>query len=324
MASATGGYATNVIYGWESTFGTVSSSLNKNFGQGVKVTTFDLDNSNELIYGLGSQSAQKSHAKEFKGAFSLEFVLSDPWWLRSVLGAAPATTGAGPYTHTWNSSQGLSNTLSSFSMVVADDMDTDSDKTLLGCVVNSATITAAVGETIKVKLDGVFANFSKDASLTSPVSPVEEPFAFQEATLEFPDSTTLSDVQNFELTITRNTELIWGLGSRFAQKQVAKQREIGMKIDMIYTQDSDLLDDFLGSTTVPSTTSPAEVATLQLTVTNGLSTTNERSYTINLASLVVDKVSMPRSIEETNKISADLRARTFTSAIVVNNTATAL
>jgi len=323
MVSAVGGYATDVSYGWETTFGTISSGFDKAFGQGVKLSTFNMDNTNDQVYQVGSQELQRQYAKEFKGSFSVDFLLSDPWFLRAILGAAPTTTGSGPYTHTYNTTNGINEVQTSFSMNVADDLDTDSDKNLLGCIANSMTLTASVGEPVRVKLDGAFANLSKDTGLTSAVAAVEEPLYFQQATLELPSGTTMPEVQSFEITVNRNNEFVWGLGSRFAQKNVSKQREYTMSMDMAYEQDSDVLDDFLGSTTAP-TAVPTEAATLVLTVTNGESGTDERSYTITFANVMVETVDSSRAPEEVIRLVASMRARSLTSIVVVNNTASPL
>lgn len=318
------GYATNISYGWETAFGTISSSFNKTFGQGVKVSTYDYDNSNDTVYAIGSQELQRQYAKEIKGGFGVEFLLSDPWFLRAILGAAPTTTGAGPYTHTWTvANGGISNALSSFSINLANDLDTDADHNLLGCFINSAEITAAVDEPVRVRLDGSYADLAKDTSLTTAVSPVEEAFYFQQASLEFPTSTTIADVQSLKLSFNRNPEAIWGLGSRKAQKVVGKTREWTIAANVTYEADADFWDKVLGSSTA-STNPVAETATLKVTFTNGLSSTSTRSYTVTFANLMVEKVSMPVSPDEVTKVDVQLRARSITSVVVINNTSAAL
>lgn len=318
------GYATTMQYGWETTFGSASGTYNKAFGQGQKITTFDIDNTNEPVFQIGSRDAQRQYVKDFKGSFGIEFLLSDPWFMRSVLGAAPTTAGAGPYTHTWTvANGGIANTLSSMTINAATDLDTDSDKLLLGCAVDTCSISAAVDEAVKVRLDGKYANSTKDTSLTTAVNPVEEALYFQQASLEFPTSTTLADVQSYEMNFGNNIDMIYGLGSRFAQKVVARQRDWTMKVSMTYEADADLLDKVLGSSTAATATVP-EIATMKFTATNGLSTTNTRSYVFTFANVMVEKTSMPITLEDTTKIDATLRARTLTSLVVTNNTSAAL
>lgn len=317
------GYAHNISYGWETSFGTISSTFDKAFGQGVKLTTHDIDNSVDYVYAVGSQELQRQYAKSFKGSWGVEFLLSDAWFLRSIAGAAPTTAGAGPYTHTWTTANGgISNSLSSMSINVASDLDTDSDKNLLGCVVNSGTISMAVDEAVKVKLDGTFANYTKDTSLTATVAPVEEPLYFQQASLELPTSTTITDVQSLELGFNRNPDPVYGLGSRFAQKVVGKQREWSIKANLTYESDVEALDRVLGSTTAAGT--PSESATLKVTVTNGGATTSLRSYVITYANVFAEKLSLPISHDDVTKTDVTLRARSITSIVATNNTSAAL
>jgi hypothetical protein len=320
----TSGANARLAYGWETTFGSVSGSINKAFSQGVKLSTFEIDNSVDYVYGLGSQDAQKSVAKEFKGSWGVEFALSDPWWLRSILGAAPTDAGATPYTHTWDSSQGISNTLTSMSLDLSFDLDTDSHQILLGCITNTMTVTCSVGEIVRCRLEGMFANMTKDTNIIALVNPVEEPFSFAAGSFELPNSTTIADVQSLEMTFNRNVDFIWGLGSRFAQKNVPKQREWNIKLTATYENDTQFWDSLLGSSAAP-TASPAEVATATVTITNGLTSSNMRKYVFTFANVRVERGSItPVETENVIKQDITLRARTLTSVVVSNNTAIAL
>jgi len=317
------GASVRVSYGWETTFGTVSGSVNKAFGQGVKLNTFDIDNNVDYIYGLGNQDAQKSVCKEFKGTWGVEFALSDPWWLRSILGGAPADAGAAPYTHTYNSSTGISNAMTSLSTVVGFDLDTDSNQTLLGCIVNSMTLTASVGEYVKVSLEGTFANLDKDTTLDALVNPVEDPFSFGAASFEQPNATTIADIQSIDMTWNRNPKQIYGLGSRIQQKSVPTQREWNIKVTATYENDNQFWDAALGSTTAPAAI-PAEVATAELTISNGEAGSSTRSYVFLFANVRVEKGTITAVTDDVVKQDITIRARTLTSVVISNATQYAL
>jgi len=319
------GGSARLMYGWETTFGSASGSINKAFSQGVKMTTFDVDNSVDYVYGLGSQDAQKSVVKEFKGSWGVEFTYSDSWFLKAVLGSDSAKTGVGPYTYTWTvANGGISNTLTSMTLDANFDLDTDSHQDLLGCIVNSMTFSGNVGEKIMCRLEGPFANLTKDATMIALISPVEEPFSFAAATFEMPNSSTITEVQSVELTFNRNPDMVYGLGSRFAQKNVPKQREWNLRVVAMYELDSQFWDNLLGSTTA-AMAAPAEIATARLTVTNGLSTTSERSVTFTFGPCRVERGSLTGiEVESTIKQEITIRARTLTSVVVVNNTSAAL
>ena len=317
------GASVRLSYGWEATFGTVSGSVNKAFSQGVKLNAFDIDNSVDYIYGLGSQDAQKSVTKEFKGTWGIEFALSDPWFLRAILGGNPTDGGATPYTHTYDAVMGISDTMTSISTVVGFDLDTDSNQTLLGCICNSMTLNAAVGDIIKVTLDGTFANLDKDTTLDSLVSPVEEPFSFAAASFEIPNATTIADVQSVEMSWNRNPKQVFGLGSRTQQKSVATEREWNVRLAATYENDDQFWDDLLGSTTAP-TAIPAEVATCELTITNGGASSAMRKFVFLFTDVRVERGAITASTDAVVNQDITLRARSLSSVIVSNATQYAL
>jgi hypothetical protein len=320
------GSQARISFGWEAVaFKTASASINKAFGQGTRLTTFDVDNSVEYVYGLGSQDARASVVKEFKGTWGVEFLLSDPWWIKGILGGSPAKTGGGPYTYTWNAIVGISSMPTALTIDASFDLGTtDSHQQMLGCVVNSMNMTCNVGEVVRVRLEGPFATLGKNTSLASLVSPVEEPFSFASGTLQLPNATTIADVQSVELNFNRNQEFVWGLGSRYANAYVAKQREWNIKVVATYEVDSAMWDSLLGSSTAP-TAAPAEVASAELTITNSGAGAAERSYTILFQDVRVEKGTIsPVSVEEVVKQDITLRARSLSSIICVNNTSAEL
>ena len=319
-------------FGWETTFKTVTSSFDKVFGFGQKLSTYDIDNDPEFVYGLGSQDMQRQFAKKFNGSWGVEAIYTDSYIWRAVLGGAPTDAGAGPYTHTWSSTAHIPNTMTPMSINVSNDLDTDSDHNLLGSVLQSFNMSAGVGEPVKVKLDGFYSALQKDTTVvkSSVVAPLNEPMYFQQASLQFPSATTILNVQNFELNFNRNVEAIWGLGSRLPVRHVAKQREYTMKVTVTYHNDTDFLDVVLGnsggitdSVGVYNST-PAEVASLVFTLDNGGSTTASRKLVVTMANCFVTKASLPIQLEEVTKIDLDIRARSITSVVGTDNTAVTL
>ncbi|GAG95361.1 unnamed protein product, partial [marine sediment metagenome] len=146
MAYPIAGTSARIAYGWETTFNS-AGTVNKAFSQGVRVPTYDIDNDPEYIYAIGSQDIQHTIAKTFKGSWGVEFIYSDPWWLRSILGGPPVSTGATPYVHTWTvANYGISTGQTSLSIQYGFDMETDSDQTLTGCIANNASISCSVGD----------------------------------------------------------------------------------------------------------------------------------------------------------------------------------
>jgi hypothetical protein len=314
---AIAGFGSYCNYGYESSYngGAVSARV---FGHGTKIT-IGRKNNMEPIWGLGARNASTNVAKKFEGNGSVDFFLSNGSFFRAVLGAV-ADTGGPSYAHTYTEA----NTLASFAIDTGSELGTtDEVVELKGCVATSCSISAAVNELVKVKLDFLYANETLATSgIGSQVSENEEPFVFHHGTLEIPDTNTISFVQNFDLTIDNGTELIWGLGSRAATANVGKQRKYGIKITSIYTDPTIMLTKFYGASGGPLTTStPASQATLQLTFTNGGAGSALRSFVINLTNIYFDTYDITKDVNDVLKEDLSGFALGCTSIIYTNATA---
>jgi len=311
-------------FAFEPTFGTAvgDSTLSGSFGHNEKFTASP-SNSNERIPNLNSRNYAKHVAKSFVGSWSVDFQASNFYHLQAVIGNA-TTTGSGPYEHKFAES----NFLSGMTIQTSEDMDTDSERTLVGCMVNNWTLSMNQGEVVTGRMDGSYRSESKDTSLntTGNTSDGEDVFTFAHAALEFPNATTLTEVQSLELSVTNNAEQIYGLGSRLATQQVWKQRTYDVTINKIREADSDLLDDFYGSsTTLQDPGTPANVATLTLVLDNGKTGTDNRSLVFELDDLQVADYNSPLEPIEAIKENATLQALSLgaaSGAVYLNNSAT--
>ena len=90
-------------WGFETVFGTDpgDSEMNKVFGLQQKATSFTLGNSKKTLTELFSIEPQSYAYGQQGGSISIDFVLSNPWFLGALFGA-PLTAGANPYTHTYD------------------------------------------------------------------------------------------------------------------------------------------------------------------------------------------------------------------------------
>jgi hypothetical protein len=83
-----------------------------------------------------------------------------------------------------------------------------------------------------------------------------------------------------------------------------------------------LLQKFYGSATGPTpVNSPAATASLILTFTNGLLTTNERSIVMTFANIFLDEDTLPKDVNEVLKEDVTGYAHSCTSVVWTNNTA---
>lgn len=312
-----------VNYGFETTYGTVAGSFPKNFGPGTKMSVARKNNM-ERVFGLGARNASANVAKKYEGTATVDFLLSaNSSWVRAVLGALPTDAGAGPYTHTFAES----NTLSSFSIATAQEMGSnDYVSALIGCKVNTCTISAAVDEIAKVTLECPYR--TETVAITgigSVVASAEEPLHFAHGTLSVA-GTTVSYVQSIELTITNNIEMVWGLGSRYSTAGPEKTRTYDFKFSVAFSDVTLLLEKFAG-TTAPWTASalatlnPAGVACI-LTFDNGGTTTASRKVVLTFANLYLNEHTLPLDINEVIKEDVTGYALSCTNIVVTNNTAT--
>ncbi len=309
-----------VNYGWEAVYGTQTTTKDKVFGHGVRITSLTRRNNMESVFGLGARNAQKLKEKQYEGAISVEFDLSNPWFFRGVLGAAPTTAGGGPYTHTWAESDTV------VSMTLENNISNE-DKSvaaLLGCKVATCVITAAVGELVKVRLDMIYSGESHDNTTAAIVAESFELFTFAHGTLELPNGTTIAQIQNAELTISNNLEMVYGLGDRTGQNLSPKQRTYTARVSLPFEDEETFLENMTyGQASGPvTTTSITETATMELTFTNGLTGINLRNVILLFTGVQLDEHNLPQDptaifIED---VSLVMRSLALTS---VNNTSAA-
>lgn len=328
VASGAFGYTT---YGFESTEGTVAASFPRPFGQGVKIS-IDRKNNMERVYGVGAQNAAANVAKKYEGTANVEFMLGagdstlahgGASWFRSLFGAIPIDGGATPFTHTYAES----NSQLSFSIANAIELGTnDYVSALIGCKVASANFSFAVDEVCKVRLTCPYRTETLATTGIGPnVAPTEAPLTFANGTVSVA-GTTVGYVQSGEMTINRNLEMIWGLGSRYSTASVAKTRAYDFKLNVVFSDVSLLLEKFFGKAASIAATdlavlNPAGVA-LVLTFYNGGATTASRKVVFTFANLFIDSHSLPIDVNEVVKEDVSGWALSCTDVVVSNNQAT--
>jgi len=309
-----------IQYGWETSYGSVSASINKAFGHNQKLTIRRNMNTRP-VYGLGDLDATKTYSGLFEGGLTVEFDLASTYFMKAVMGTV-SDGGTGPFTHTYSDSTGFVPT--SFSLENGINLDTDTVWKFLGCVVDRCIIEGRVGETVKVTLELKYASetWASSGIDTSPATDSEDIMVFSEGSLQIPSGTTLARVQSFRLELVRNAELIWGLGSRIASKSVWKTREWNWTMDVTY-ENEDMIQDLYGQTSGPLTaTNPAGEASLVLTFTNGGATTALRSLVMTLTNSYITSDNMGQNVE--NLLTAEYTGFSldYTSIIGTDNTST--
>lgn len=311
----TSGYGTYANYGYEETYGAGAVSA-RTFGRNVKLT-ISRRNNMERSYGIGARNASTVSALKYEGEASVEFSMANGSFWRAVLGSV-ADAGDGPYTHTYTEA----NTLPSFAIDTGTELGTNDEVTeLKGCKVSSATLTATVGEVVKVRLECPYKTETlTTAGIGSQVAETEEPFTFAQGTLELPNGTAIGNVQSVEITVSHDLEMLYGLGSRLATGAIEKRREYNISMTVAFDDTTDLLTKFLGDSGGPLDGTPTATATLELTFTNGGAGAAERSMVLLFANVYLDEETLPKDVEEIIKENVTGFALSCTSIVYTNNT----
>jgi len=278
-----------IHYGWETTFGTATTTSNKIFGHGCKFTTLRRANNMERIYQIGARNAQKIVAGKFEGSGTIEFSLANPWFLKAVFGTV-SSTGTNPTTHTFTEY----NTLPS--MTITNDVRTDTASVakLLGTTVNQFVLTAAVGEIPKGRLDILWANESHSSTTATPVTESFDVYTFAQGSVELPDGTTIAKVQNIEATVNNTAEMVFGLGSRTGVACPVKKREYSARATLAFTASDIMLEKLYGNSTGVDTAKVDETATMELVFDNGLTSANQRQVSLLFTGVQIDEDNMPQ------------------------------
>ena len=318
----------------EATFGTEATAIQsggEQFGFEQKITGWSFTNNKIALSQLNDVRVKTYAYGQTRGSISLDFVLSSPWFLGLVGFKDAGTTGAGPYVHTWDLTT-CAQKIDSFTTQVGQCQGgTDIVRTLTGGIVNSASISTSIGELARVTLDTNYKNESLTASLDSTPAGLcvsdHIPFTFAHGTLEFPDCTTIGEVQCVDITITQNADHIWGIGNSTAASAIRRLTEVTGKMKFSHVDKSQLIklyaqqNNTLCNDSAGAQTLAAEQPTLTLKFDNGASSTDSRIIEFNLTGIALDDHNL--SIEPNEPIFEEISFQARGATVVAtNNTST--
>jgi hypothetical protein len=305
-------------YGWEAVaYGTEAAAFDKVLGYDCR-SSISRNNNRIEVQTIGDQDPAAQIAGAFEGSASFDFVCSDFYWLRMVTGAV-ADAGVNPTTHTYT----YTNTPIGVSINRGFNLGTDSNQNLLGFFATDATITGSVGEPVRATINGMYANEAEDATLEANVTPSEDPFTFAHCTFEMPNASVITPITSVAMTFNRNPSRVQTIGTRLTQDRIFGVRNISLAITAPFEAAADFLEDFYGSGTGPSSTSVAEVATAELTITNGEAGADQRSLVVLVSNVFVDQESLAVAPNEMVNEDVTMYARAMTSCVYTNDDAAA-
>lgn len=168
-----------------------------------------------------------------------------------------------------------------------------------GCTVNSFTMTATQGDTLKASMDWVAQKVTSAASITTPyAAPTDSPWVFQQGSFKWGATpTAVAKVSAFSLTMA-NTPLIYrSLGSRFIEQPEMGRRlyDFSVTVKMTDAIATTLRDDFYGAANAfvagndPSTiTANDEIA---LTFVEGSGVSGDKTMVVELDQCAIGNMS---------------------------------
>jgi len=289
-------------YGWESSFGSGATTRDKVFCRGQRVTALGDRHNLQVIHELGYREAKGWAYKQFEGTISVEGILSNPWWIRALMGAV-STSGTGPYTHTFTKA----NTLPSMEIEVGFQGEGGNVVQLLrGACINSATISTAVGEMVALRLDIWYGSRVSGSTLSSAIVDSFAPFTMAHAFLEIPSGTVIGEVQNLEITITNNLFRLYEIGD-YVQKGAPPQAFEATGRMVVALKDASMINWVRGS---------------QSSGRIRIQSATDNIIRINMADLLFEEWSLPVEANAPVLLELPFRARDITSIEAVNNVST--
>ena len=328
MTVYTGGSA-SVFYGYEATFGTTASSaaIKYPFGLNQKVTNFSVNNTRLNFNKLGQVETTEFAYGQQAGSLGIGFVFDDTQ--ASLLFASIYGTIAAGGLYPLNKDQGSGTTTQVGRTLTTEiAVQTGSNhklRQLSGCVVNSLGLSTSIGEPVNGNIDMTFGKeVSSVVAGSGDISPqnLEEqagkPYTFAHGSFQVSNGTSLvniGEVQSADVNWTQNSELLYGLGSHYAQSAFKKTLDISGKFKTSFkneTMATHVLDQAKSSSNTVTLPNASMGVGIELMFTNG-----SKSMKIELHDVAIGDYSVS-GIEPVEPIFEDISWKAKTARITVD------
>jgi hypothetical protein len=305
----TGG-SVSVGYGYETAFNTVQATIDKTFGLNTKVTSLTLNTSQVSLNKLGQVEPTKFVFGQQQGALGVSFVLDDTEshrifrCLYENSGGDIQPQGGTSFlypTALGENSTGVKTPASITTRIQVLTSGTVSSgfmqtRSLTGCTVNNMSLNTSIGEVVNATVDMSFAeestatietaatNFDTQVEINSATM---TPYTFAHGEVKVGTGAETSvgsgvstlvkvfDIQDIDVSFATSAELLYALGSHYAQNSFRKVFDIGGRFKTTF-KDSALLQyvidqsiPSLETEVLPVASSGTNGVGLSLTFTNG-------------------------------------------------------
>lgn len=280
MTRVRGGHDATVSIAYESEFGGGAGSTLYPIGKEASLGSLNSNHNLDPVYEPGSRDPDQHVEQEFEGSTSLEFTVSNPYFLGALIsgGASGPWDGETPGT-----------------IAIVTGVDGVAERELSGGIVTSGTISASTGDRVTASLDVTYVDESRSSSVQSQPTEDNRALMWHDASLNV-SGADLQIKRSFELSIENNSEPIHQLGSRFAGAYALRQRSITFDYGTIISNDALLSRHYGGGSSPSSRVTNTTGATIDLGDGAG------SSMTIDVEGLLPDGY----SVEGVGDVESDL------------------
>ena len=288
-------------YGYEvdgcddTTFGTVAAAMNKTFGLEQRITNWTFTNNRITLAELNQVEPAIYAYGTTRGSIGVDFVLSNPWWLRSLwdcVSTACCMPEAGANLHTYIIGDKLLRPIS-IEVGAAQECCNCVTRQLVGGIVNSVSLRSSIGEVVRGSADISYkTEIEACVCITDPMciatDGVNFPYTFAYGALTT-TAGTVAELQSFDINLNQNSDLLYDHASSEAVDAYRKLFEVTGSFTASYV-DVELLRDIYAqarsatvccvSVGVDCQAFAREQTTLTLTFDNGLTGANRDTITM--------------------------------------------
>ena len=306
-----GGEYAYVHFGYEDVFAS-GAIANKIFGENTTIRNVDIKNNFKRIFRLGSRSAVGSFANKFEGALSIEFDITNPWFMKGVLGDI-STSGANPYYHTFTEANKPPS-------ITVENGISGYVRKYLGAIIGDCKITSAVGDDpARASLTMMYTNELRTSSSVTQYQCSTGVFPFSQGTFEYPTGSAIAQTESVELTITNNAAIKHALGSRFGSRYDMRQRTYDVTTTHAFDDPATYLANTYGKSTGPTSGNISGQVGALIKLDNGGTSTASRQWIFRLGHSVIDRHSFgTQSVEQEQMETIDIIPETLIVQCVNN------
>ena len=251
--------------------GSPTDATYKVTGQGQALDDLTIENALQRLRNLSAE-AKETIATTFEGAISVSGTVTEDtaWLLNHVMGQPPTTSGAGPYTHTWDVvSSGLVQSARFF--VGLNHLTGYAERTLKGVVFPQIDFENPEDGPATYTATGFFADEELATSATPGPAPstTSDAFVFHGGNLDI-DGATQTKMRTAALSIQTGAHGIRGWERKFSDVVIGAE-EHTLSTTKIVTE-TNLLTKSFGNSTAPVTSSDVASVPVALTLGNNSET----------------------------------------------------